>query len=99
MKQYQVCDIKSSKGDSRDESKEKTRDWSRKEMEARMANKHLNYDCAKNVFDVAGDRPVLFISTVDVFGFYDGKKPVNGETPIHPVSKYARSKAMAEEET
>lgn len=44
MKQYQVCDIKSSKGDSRDESKEKTRDWSRKEMEARMANKHLNYD-------------------------------------------------------
>lgn len=44
MKQYQVCDIKSSKGDSKDESKEKTRDWSKKEMERRMANKHLNYD-------------------------------------------------------
>ncbi len=60
--------------------------------------KHINVDCAKNVFEVAGDRPVLFISTVDVFGFYDGKEPVSGETAIHPVSNYGKSKAMAEEE-
>lgn len=60
--------------------------------------KHINVDCAKNVFEVAGDRPVLFISTVDVFGFYDGKKPVNGNSPIHPVTNYGKSKAMAEEE-
>lgn len=59
--------------------------------------KHVNVDCAKNVFDVAGDRPVLQISTVDVFGFYDGKKPVNGNTELHPVSLYGKSKAMAEE--
>ena len=44
--------------------------------------KHINVDCAKNVFDVAGERPVLFISTVDVFGFYDGKEPVNGNQGI-----------------
>lgn len=59
--------------------------------------KHINVDCAKNVFAAAGDRPVLFISTVDVFGFYDGKMPVNGNTQLHPVSNYGKSKAMAEE--
>lgn len=60
--------------------------------------KHINVDCAKNVFEVAGDRPVLFISTVDVYGFYDDKEPVNGETELHPVSNYGKSKALAEEE-
>lgn len=60
--------------------------------------KAINVDCAKNVFEVAGDRPVLFISTVDVFGFYDGEEPVNGNSPIKPVSLYGKSKAMAEEE-
>ena len=60
--------------------------------------KAVNVDCAKNVFDVAGNRPVLFISTIDVYGFYDGKKPVNGESPIKPVSYYGKSKALAEDE-
>ncbi len=60
--------------------------------------KAVNVDCAKNVFEVAGDRPVLFISTIDVYGFYDGKEPVNQQTPIHPISNYGKSKAMAEEE-
>ena len=60
--------------------------------------KHINVDCAKNVFEAAGDKPVLFISTVDVFGFYNGKKPVSGETEPHPVSNYGKSKVMAEEE-
>ena len=41
---------------------------------------HLNVECARNVFETAGDRPVLQISTVDVFGFYDGKNTVNGDT-------------------
>ena len=59
--------------------------------------KHINVDCAKNVFEAAGDRPVLFISTVDVFGFYDGKEPVSGTSEIHPVSDYGKSKALAEE--
>ena len=59
---------------------------------------HVNVECAKNVFQTAGIRPVLFISTVDVFGFYDGKSPVDGKTEIHPVSNYGKSKAMAEEE-
>lgn len=57
-----------------------------------------NVECAKNVFAAAGERPVLFISTVDVFGFYDGKAPVNSNTKIRPVSNYGKSKAMAEEE-
>ena len=60
--------------------------------------KHINVDCAKNVFEAAGDRPLLFISTVDVYGFYDGKKPVNGDTELHPISKYGKSKVLAESE-
>lgn len=57
--------------------------------------KHLNVDCAKNVFEAAGDRPVLFISTVDVLGFTKGI--VNAKTPMKPVSNYGRSKMMAEQ--
>lgn len=58
----------------------------------------INVECAKNIFNAAGDRPVLFISTVDVFGFFDGKHPVSPDTVIHPVTFYGKSKAMAEEE-
>ena len=60
--------------------------------------KHINVECAKNVFEVAGNKPLLFISTVDVFGFYDGKQIMNGSSPIHPVTNYGKSKAMAEDE-
>lgn len=58
--------------------------------------KHLNIDCAKNVFETAGDTPVLFISTVDVLGFTKGVVTV--KTPMKPVSNYGRSKMMAERE-
>lgn len=58
--------------------------------------RHLNVECAKNVFDAAGEIPVLFISTVDVFGFT--KETVNVQTQPRPVSHYAKSKVMAEEE-
>ena len=60
--------------------------------------KKENVDCARNVFQAAGERPVLFISTIDVYGFYDGGRPVNGETPVSPVSDYGKSKALAERE-
>lgn len=56
--------------------------------------KQLNVDCAQNVFDAAGDIPVLFISTVDVFGFTKGMVTV--DTEPKPVSHYAKSKVMAE---
>lgn len=59
--------------------------------------KYLNVECAKNVFSVAEDIPVLFISTVDVFGFSSGKI-ITANTEIHPVTHYGKSKAMAEEE-
>lgn len=59
---------------------------------------HINVECAKNVFVVAGERPVLYISTIDVYGFYDGKAPVTRNTPIRPISNYGKSKAMAEDE-
>lgn len=58
---------------------------------------HVNVECSRNVFESAGNIPVLFISTVDVYGFYDGKETVTADTPIHPVSKYGKSKAQAEE--
>lgn len=58
--------------------------------------KSLNVDCAKNIFTSAKDIPVLFISTVDVFGFTTGI--VNSKTKTKPVSFYAKSKKMAEME-
>lgn len=59
---------------------------------------HVNVECAQNLFDVAGERPVLFISTVDVYGFFDGKAPFTPSSPVRPVTPYARSKALAEDE-
>lgn len=56
---------------------------------------YANVECANTVFEVGKDIPVLFISTVDVFGFTDGV--VNTKTPLKPVSVYAKTKAMAEE--
>lgn len=58
---------------------------------------HINVECAKNIFKLAGEKPVLFISTVDVFGFSNGE-PVNTKTPLNPVTLYGKSKKMAEEE-
>lgn len=55
----------------------------------------LNVTCAKNVFTAAGSVPILFISTVDVFGFTKGT--VNAFDELRPVSNYAKSKAQAEE--
>lgn len=57
--------------------------------------RHLNVECAQNVFEAAGDIPVLFISTVDVYGFT--KEIVNAKTEACPVSQYAKSKLMAEQ--
>ncbi len=56
----------------------------------------LNVDCAKNIFETAGEIPVLFISTVDVYGFTKGT--VNAQTKLQPVSQYAKSKVLAESE-
>ena len=56
--------------------------------------RHLNVECAEGVFQAAGEIPVLFISTVDVYGFTKGT--VNAQTELHPVSHYAKSKVMAE---
>ena len=59
---------------------------------------HVNVECARNLFEAAGDRPVLFVSTVDVYGFFDGKSPLTPASPVRPVTPYARSKALAEDE-
>ena len=56
----------------------------------------VNVECAKNVFHAAGERPVLFISTVDVYGFTKGM--VNADTELHPVTPYGKTKALAEKE-
>ena len=58
--------------------------------------RHLNVECAVNVFEAAGERPVLFISTVDVFGFTKGS--VSVDTEPRPISHYAKSKKLAEDE-
>lgn len=58
--------------------------------------RHLNVECANNVFEIAASSkiPVLFISTVDVFGFQKGI--VNAETECHPVTIYGKTKLEAE---
>lgn len=56
---------------------------------------HANVECAEHVFEVARNLPVLFVSTVDVYGFTD--ETVNADSDIHPVTLYGKSKAMAEE--
>lgn len=58
--------------------------------------KHLNVDCSVSLFEAADEVPVLFISTVDVYGFARGT--VNTDTEPKPVSHYALSKTMAETE-
>ena len=59
---------------------------------------HVNVECAKNIFSAAEKSgvPVLFISTVDVFGFTRGV--VSADTVAHPVTNYGKTKLMAEEE-
>ena len=57
---------------------------------------HVNVECARNVFEAAGERPVLFISTVDVFGFTKGTVTV--DTEPKPVTAYGKTKALAEAE-
>ena len=59
---------------------------------------HVNVECAKNIFSSANDNnvPLLFISTVDVFGFTNGI--VTTDTVPHPVTNYGKSKLMAEKE-
>ena len=56
---------------------------------------HVNVTCARNVFEAAQGRPVLFISTVDVYGFTKGI--VSADTALHPVTDYGKTKALAEE--
>ena len=58
---------------------------------------HMNVECANNIFEVSTKHnvPVLFISTVDVFGFQKGI--VNSETICHPVTIYGKTKLKAEE--
>lgn len=59
------------------------------------AYRQANVTNARNVFEAAKDTNILFISTVDVYGFIKGT--VNAETEIFPVSIYGKTKAEAEE--
>lgn len=58
---------------------------------------YSNIECAKNVFNVARDNkiPVLFISTVDVFGFQKGI--VDTQTECRPITIYGKTKYEAEQ--
>lgn len=57
---------------------------------------YLNVKCAGNVFSVSEKHavPVLFISTVDVYGFQKGV--VDVQTTCHPVTVYGKTKYEAE---
>ena len=58
---------------------------------------YLNVECASIVFQTAHNYnvPILFISTVDVFGFQKGV--VNGNTECKPVTIYGKTKYKAEQ--
>ena len=57
---------------------------------------HINVTCAENVFLAARDASakVLYISTVDVYGFVKGISTV--DTVPSPVTVYGKTKALAE---
>ncbi len=57
---------------------------------------HLNVSCSKNIFNIVNSIPLLFISTVDVYGFAEGTVDIS--TEVAPVSHYAKSKVLAEQE-
>lgn len=59
------------------------------------AYRQANVINAQNVFEAAKNTNILFISTVDVYGFTKGV--VAGETEVHPISIYGKTKAEAEE--
>ncbi|MBE7091641.1 MAG: NAD(P)-dependent oxidoreductase [Clostridiales bacterium] len=56
----------------------------------------INVNCSKNIFNIAAKHhiPVLFASTVDVYGFVDGI--VTNETIPSPVTIYGKTKYLAE---
>lgn len=56
----------------------------------------INVECAKNIFIISGEfsTPILFISTVDVYGFTNGT--INANSPLNPITYYGRSKAEGE---
>ena len=58
---------------------------------------HINVNCSNNVFKMASsfEVPVLFASTVDVYGFQ--KNTVNVNTHCRPVTIYGKTKYKAEE--
>lgn len=58
---------------------------------------YLNVECANNIFEISHDHnvPVLFISTVDVYGFQKGT--VNANTDCKPVTIYGKTKFKAEQ--
>jgi nucleoside-diphosphate-sugar epimerase len=58
------------------------------------AYRQANVINAQNVFEAAKGTNILFISTVDVYGFTKGT--VSGETEVRPVSIYGKTKAEAE---
>lgn len=58
------------------------------------AYRQANVINAKNVFEAARDINILFVSTVDVYGFVKGV--VTGETDVNPVTVYGKTKAEAE---
>jgi len=56
----------------------------------------LNVECSKNIFMIAKNIPILFVSTVDVYGFTDSV--VDIDTELKPVTSYGKTKAIAEAE-
>lgn len=60
-----------------------------------VAYHQANVINAQNVFEAAKETNILFISTVDVYGFV--KDTVNSKTEVNPVTVYGKTKAEAEE--
>lgn len=63
----------------------------------RSLYEYLNVECSKNVIDLSSKYgiPLLFISTVDVYGFQ--KSIVNEKTKCVPVTIYGKTKYKAEQ--
>lgn len=66
-------------------------------LEFQETNHQATANLVHTALDIPDFKKFLFASTMEVYGWQEGKTPLPEETPLHPESPYAVSKVAAEE--